>query len=151
MRPLTDEETMLFFKKLNHESMLKQATSVGRKQLMSLGTKFGRFTHKGNFRLHITCLDYLQQLALHKVWVKPSAEMSFLYGNHISKAGLGRMTEAVPKYSGVVVLNMSGVPLGFGVAAQSTEFAREMDPAAYVVLHQADVGEYLRDETAAAM
>jgi 60S ribosome subunit biogenesis protein NIP7 len=61
------------------------------------------------------------------------------------------MTEGIPKYAGVVVLSMAGVPLGFGVAAQTTEFAREMDPAAYVVLHQGDIGEYLRDEKAAAM
>ena len=34
----------------------------------------------------------------HKVWIKPNAEQSFLYGNHIMKAGLGRMTESTPKY-----------------------------------------------------
>ena len=41
---------------------------------------------------------------------------------------------------------------GFGVAAQSTDYARtEMDPAGYIVLHQADIGEYIRDEVAAAV
>lgn len=70
----------------------------------------------------------------YKVWVKPSAEMSFLYGNHVTKAGtipsllpvalsagcsclrsvagLGRITEGVPQHAGVVVFNMSNVPLG---------------------------------------
>ena len=28
-----------------------------------------------------------------QVWVKPGAEMSFLYGNHVLKSGLGRITE----------------------------------------------------------
>ena len=85
-------------------------------------------------------------LAQYKVWVKPSAEMSFLYGNHINKAGLGRITDATPQYQGVVVYNMSDIPLGFGVAAQPTEFCKELDPTGTVVLHQADVGEYLRVE-----
>ena len=35
---------------------------------------------------------------------------------------------------------------GFGIAAQSTDYAKELDPTANVVLHQGDVGEYLRFE-----
>lgn len=35
---------------------------------------------------------------------------------------------------------------GFGVAAQPTEFCKDLDPGANVVLHQGDVGEYLRLE-----
>lgn len=80
------------------------------------------------------------------MWVRPSAEMTFLYGNHIAKAGLARMTEGIPTNGGVVVLSMSETPLGFGVAAQTTERAQEMDPTGVVVLHQADIGEYVRSE-----
>ena len=72
--------------------------------------------------------------------------MTFLYGNHISKAGLGRITEGVPQYAGVVVYNMDDLPLGFGIAAQSTERCKDLEPTANVVLHQGDVGEYLRLE-----
>jgi 60S ribosome subunit biogenesis protein NIP7 len=82
-----------------------------------------------------------------KVWVKPSSEMSYLYGNHVVKAGVARMSEDIPQYGGVVVYSMSNVPLGFGAAAQGTEKARDMDPTGIVVLHQADIGEYLREET----
>ena len=78
--------------------------------------------------------------------VKPSAEMSFLYGNHVVKAGVGRMTEAIPQYAGVVVLSLSNVPLGFGRAAHGTDKAKDLDPTGIVVLHQADIGEYLREE-----
>lgn len=35
---------------------------------------------------------------------------------------------------------------GFGIAAQPTEFCKDLDPGANVVLHQGDVGEYLRVE-----
>jgi 60S ribosome subunit biogenesis protein NIP7 len=72
--------------------------------------------------------------------------MSFLYGNHVQKAGLGRITEATPAYTGVVVFSMADVPLGFGVAAKSTADCRAADTNAVVVFHQADVGEYLRAE-----
>lgn len=75
-----------------------------------------------------------------QVWVKPSAEMSLLYGNHVLKSGLGRITESTPRNAGVVLLSMSDVPLGFGVTAKSTMECRTMEPSGIVVLHQADVG-----------
>lgn len=56
------------------------------------------------------------------------------------------MTEGVPQYAGVIVFNMSNVPLGFGIASHATEICRTLPPTSHVVLHQADVGEYLRQE-----
>ena len=81
-----------------------------------------------------------------QVWVKPSAEMQFLYGNHVLKSGLGRITEGTPAYAGVIVYSIADVPLGFGVAAKGTGECRSMDPSGIVVFHQADCGEYLRAE-----
>lgn len=46
-----------------------------------------------------------------KVWVKPNGEMPFLYGNHVLKAHLGRITEDTPEHQGVVVYSMNDVPL----------------------------------------
>lgn len=123
-----------------------------------------------------TCSGFLLQ---YKVWVKPGSEQSFLYGNHVLKSGLGRITENTAQYQGVVVFSMADVPLvsgrhgpcafwgwgmgtrweetlshllpfiptqGFGVAAKSTQECRKVDPMAIVVFHQADVGEYVRNE-----
>ena len=81
-----------------------------------------------------------------QMWVKPTSEMSFLYGNHLLKSGLGRITENTPANQGVVVFSMSDVPLGFGVAAKSTQDCRKLDASSIVAFHQADVGEYLRAE-----
>lgn len=72
--------------------------------------------------------------------MKPSAEMSFLYGNHITKGGfycvsclifvgLARISEGCPQYAGVVVFNMNNVPLGFGITAQTTDVIRDLDAA----------------------
>jgi 60S ribosome subunit biogenesis protein NIP7 len=113
---------------------------------VSLGTCFGKFTKSGKFRLTIQCLDYLSKYAKNKVWVKKNSEMPFLYGQSITKAGLGRITENTRQYHGVVVYNMAGIPLGFGVAAQATEMCKNLEPTATVVIHQADIGEYLRAE-----
>ena len=129
------------------ETQLKASQCIARDRLFSIGTCFGRFTKSGKFRLSSTCLDYLAQYAVHKVWVKPQSENSFLYGNHILKAGLGRITEDTPQYQGVVVLSMNDLPLGFGVASRSTEECRSLNPTDITVLHQSDVGEYLRGET----
>ena len=81
-----------------------------------------------------------------QVWVKPTAEMQFLYGNHVLKSGLGRITEGTPAYTGVIIYSMTDVPLGFGVTAKATSECRKADPSAIVVFHQSDVGEYLRSE-----
>lgn len=75
-----------------------------------------------------------------QLWVKPSAEMQFLYGQNVLKSGLGRITENTPAYTGVVIYSMSDIPLGFGVTAKSTNECRTMDPSGIVSFHQADVG-----------
>uniref|UniRef100_A0A8C3T2L5 60S ribosome subunit biogenesis protein NIP7 homolog n=1 Tax=Chelydra serpentina TaxID=8475 RepID=A0A8C3T2L5_CHESE len=125
---------------------MRVATSIPGDKLVALGTCFGKFTKTQKFRLHVTALDYLAPYAKYKVWVKPGAEQSFLYGNHVLKSGLGRITENTAQYQGVVVYSMADVPLGFGVAAKSTQDCRKVDPMAIVVFHQADVGEYVRHE-----
>lgn len=176
MRPLTDEETKTFFEKLSKyigenikllldrpdgtycfrlhkdrvfyvsESIMKRAGNVSRENLISFGTIFGKFTKTGKFRLHITALDYLAPYAKFKIWLKPSSEQQFLYGHHVMKNGLGRITENTNQYQGVVVYSMNDLPLGFGVAAKSTTDCRHADPMAMVMFHQADIGEYLRNE-----
>uniref|UniRef100_A0A8C0Y5S6 60S ribosome subunit biogenesis protein NIP7 homolog n=1 Tax=Cyprinus carpio carpio TaxID=630221 RepID=A0A8C0Y5S6_CYPCA len=128
------------------ERILKLATNISRDKLVSVGTCFGKFTKTQKFRLHITALDFLAPYAKFKVWVKPGSEQSFLYGNHIMKSGLGRITENTAQYQGVVVYSMADVPLGFGVAAKTTQECRKVDPMSIVVFHQADIGEYIRSE-----
>jgi len=176
MRPLTDEETKAFFEKLNKyigenvrllidrpdgmycfrlhrdrvyyckEDIMKKAAHFPRKELISFGTGFGKFSKNGQFRLNVTALDFLAPYAKYKVWLKPSAEQQFLYGHHVMKSGLGRITENTPKYQGVIVQSMSDLPLGFGVSAKSTIDARHTDPMSLICFHQADIGEYLRSE-----
>lgn len=78
--------------------------------------------------------------------MKPSAEQQFLYGNHVTKAGLGRISENTERYQGLVIFNMADIPLGFGVAARSTAECKLADPLTVVCFHQADIGEYIRSE-----
>jgi 60S ribosome subunit biogenesis protein NIP7 len=129
------------------ESIMKiAASSIQRDHLLSAGTCFGKFNKKGTkFRLHITALEYLSQYATYKVWIKQQGEMNFLYGNHITKNALARMTDNTPQYAGVIVYSMNNdIPLGFGVAAQASNYVQNLDPTGNVVLHQADIGDYLR-------
>lgn len=125
--------------------VLALATSLPSDSLLHLGTCLGKFTKSGQFRLGITALEQLAPYASYKVWVNAKAELSFLYGHHVTKSGLARMTEGTPQYGGVIVYSSSGdVPLGFGVAAQTAERVAGLDPLGTVVLHQADIGDYLR-------
>ncbi|KIO23180.1 hypothetical protein M407DRAFT_112820 [Tulasnella calospora MUT 4182] len=176
MRPLTEDESKAVFTKLANyigknlvhlidrpddphcfrlqkdrvyymsEANMRMSISVARPNLVSVGTCLGKFSKSGVFKLHITALDILAQYAKYKVWVKANGEMPYLYGNHVVKAHLGRITEDTPEHQGVVIYSMSDVPLGFGVTARSTVDTRKLDPTAIIVFHQADVGEYLRDE-----
>ncbi|KAG7194088.1 ribosome biosynthesis protein nip7 [Scheffersomyces spartinae] len=176
MRPLTEEETKVVFEKLANyigrnitflidnptnphvfrlqkdrvyyvsEQIARFATSVARQNLMSIGTCFGKFTKTGKFRLHITALPYLAQYAKYKVWIKQNGEMPFLYGNHVLKAHVGKMSDDIPEHAGLIVYSMNDVPLGFGVSAKSTTEARNLQPTAIVAFRQGDIGEYLREE-----
>ncbi|KAJ9181930.1 hypothetical protein P3X46_005973 [Hevea brasiliensis] len=102
------------------ESLVKRATNISRKNLASLGTCIGKFTHGGNFHLTIQALNLLAANAKHKVWLKPTSEMSFLYGNHVLKGGLGRITDSI-----------------------STQDCRKLDLNGIAVHHRTNIGEYL--------
>ncbi|XP_033362570.1 60S ribosome subunit biogenesis protein NIP7 homolog [Bombus vosnesenskii] len=128
------------------EKILSLASMVNPEKLASFGICFGKFTKSGKFRLHITALHQLAPYAQHKIWVKSSAEQQFLYGHHICKSGIGRITENTPQYQGVVIFSTNDIPLGFGVTAKSTMDCKYADPMATVCFHQADVGEYIRSE-----
>eukprot|EP00758_Cryptobia_borreli_P006867 Tbor_TRINITY_DN5214_c5_g2::TRINITY_DN5214_c5_g2_i1::g.16084::m.16084/K07565/NIP7; 60S ribosome subunit biogenesis protein NIP7 len=101
-------------------SLAKLSSSISNKNLCGLGTLLAKQTHAGHIRIQITALEILARYALYKVWVKPSQEQSFLYGGHVTRGGLGRITEGVPQYTGVCVYSMGDIPLGFGVAAVGT-------------------------------
>ena len=129
--------------RLNHQSICLSVPDNG----MLNDQCFGKFQRKTReFRLLITALDHLSQYARYKVWIKPKAEMSFVYGNHVLKAQVSRCTENAPQSHGVIVYNQSDVPLGFGSMARSTSDSRKLDPTAIMVFNQADIGEYLRHE-----
>lgn len=128
------------------EDIMVKATNVARDNLCSLGVCVGKFTHSGKFHLQITALELLAQYAKCKIWVKPGAEQAFLYGNHVLKSGLGRITDSTEQHMGCVIYSMSDLPLGFGVAAHSTAQCRRLAGTAIVAYHQADVGEYVRQE-----
>ncbi len=108
------------------EDILKRSENVAREDLASVGICFGKFTKTKKFKLHVTALDYLAQYAKvqcysifilayfvfkYKIWIKTSAEMSYLYGNHVLKAHVAKMTEDVPEHQGVVVYSMNDIPL----------------------------------------
>nr|CAI5840869.1 unnamed protein product [Callosobruchus analis] len=128
------------------EKILKLSSNIPPEKLISIGTCFGKFTKSNKFRLHITALNYLAPYAQSKIWLKPSAEQQFLYGHHITKSGLGRISENIEKYQGAVIYNMQDLPLGFGVAARSTTECKLANPLTAVCFHQADIGEYIRSE-----
>ena len=45
------------------EAIIKYASNFPRKELLSFGTCFGRFTKTRKFRLHITALDFIAPYA----------------------------------------------------------------------------------------
>ncbi|KAA6376986.1 MAG: putative 60S ribosome subunit biogenesis protein NIP7 [Streblomastix strix] len=177
MRPLTEQESKTFFSKLAkyiggnikflidrgdqkfcfrlhkdrvyyvNQRLLGVASSLGRERLISMGCCFGKFSKTRKFRLQITALDYLSQYAQNKIWIKPTVEQSLLYGNHVLKSGLAKITDETEKFQGVVLYSVSELPLGFGITARSTAECRTGTSADIVAFNQADIGAYLRDES----
>lgn len=122
------------------------AQNIPRDSLMGIGTCFGKFTKSGKLFLHITALDHISPYAKYRLWLKGSGEMSYLYGNNVLKAHVSKMTEDIPEHQGVVVYSHKDLPLGFSITAKSSLACQSLGPTGIVGLHQADVGEYLRDE-----
>lgn len=124
----------------------KQCHNISRKQLIGAGILLGKFTHHKRFHLKITSLPLLSSLAVHKVWISPSAEISFLYKNDIIRSQILRMSENMPENVGVVIYSPDDQAIGFGVLTKASVDAARSDPASKIVIHQGDVGEYLRDQ-----
>lgn len=129
------------------EELVKIAMNFGKDELLSVGTCLGKFTKTRKFRLQITSLDIIARYGKYKIWVKQNGEQSFIYGNHVVKSYVARMTEGTPANTGVIIYSLSDLPLGFGVTAKSTIECRDLDPTAIVALNQCDIGEYLRMES----
>lgn len=176
MRPLNDEETKVVFEKITKyiggklkylierddkvfvfrlhrnrvyycdEELLKLSSHFEKKKLISVGTCIGKFTKTGKFRILVTSLDYLGKFAKNKIWLKPNGEQSFLYGNHILKAHVARITDDLDKYQGVIIYNINDMPIGFATSAKSTFQIKDLEPTGIVAFNQGDVGEYLRVE-----
>lgn len=54
-----------------------------------------------HFRVSTSLHCMLSRSPCLQVWLKPVAEMSYLYGNNVLKSGLGRMTEHTPAHTGL--------------------------------------------------
>jgi 60S ribosome subunit biogenesis protein NIP7 len=112
-----------------NDAVLKLAAHMKKDDLLTAGTCFGKFGAKnGKFKLNITCLDHLAKYCKYKVWVKPNGEQTFLYGNHVLKGHLARITENTPANHGVVIFSISDIPLGFGMCMKTPQQARDSDP-----------------------
>ncbi|SBS88365.1 hypothetical protein PMALA_022370 [Plasmodium malariae] len=124
----------------------KQAKSINKNSLMSLGTCLGKFTKANNFFLKITSLSLLSEFCIHKIWLKESGEKSFLFGNNVIKSHLLKISDNIKKGDGVMVLSMNDNPIGFGVSMRNTQDIKILNVMDIILIHQGDIGEYLRSE-----
>lgn len=124
----------------------KQTSQIGRKELICAGIVLGKITKNNNFWVNVTSMHILERFALHKIWLKSSAEMNFLYGNNVIRSHMHKISGDVPKNSVVFVYNQNNTPLGFGVTAKSSADITASQGRSLVVMNQADTGAYLRNE-----
>ena len=126
--------------------MEKYTAQIDKKHLVAIGACVAKLTHSGNIRIIITALPLLSRHVTCKFWVKPNQEQAFLYGNNVTKNGLGRIADSALQHQGCVAYSMGDVPLGFGVTAQSAAQCRRCESNAIALFHEADIGEYIRNE-----
>lgn len=148
---LTENNELCYLNKrvyLASKDMIKLTNQITKDKLAHCGCQIGKFTKKENFRITITALHLLSPYALHKIWIKSSAEMNFLYKNNILRAHMHKISEDVPMSGVVFVYNQNDTPLGFGLTARKSNDISQSSGSTLIVINQADTGEYIRDETA---
>ncbi|KAM0676813.1 ribosome biosynthesis protein nip7 [Binucleata daphniae] len=125
--------------------LVKHTSSISRKDLVSCGSIIGKFTKTKKFHLIITAVC-LSQYALHKVWIKNSAEMNYLYGNDALKSHILKMSDECKVNKYCFVYNQSDFCLGFGVLSKGKDDLETCDGNTVVVKRMTDCGEYLREQ-----
>uniref|UniRef100_A0A8D0FMC4 Nucleolar pre-rRNA processing protein NIP7 n=1 Tax=Strix occidentalis caurina TaxID=311401 RepID=A0A8D0FMC4_STROC len=129
MRPLTEAETRAVFEKLGRY--------IGENIQLLVDRPDGTYC----FRLHCDRVYYLSEKLL-------KVAASVPRDNLVSPGTcFGKFTKTQKFRLSVTALDfLAPYAKGFGVAAKSTQECRKVDPMAIVVFHQADVGEYVRNE-----
>ena len=86
---------------------------LSRNNFFHLRTRFffNFWQNKNILKFHSDCLTDFNSRPQYKLWLKPVAEQQFLYGHHVMKSGLGRITEGTTQYQGVIVYSMNDLPL----------------------------------------
>lgn len=128
------------------KELLKAISQIGRDKIASCGITLGKVTKTENFRISVTAMYVLSQYALHKVWIKASAEMNYLYGNNALKSHIFKISENIPMNGAVFVYNQRDIPLGFGLVSVNPNSYTKARGGDSVILTQADTGEYIRNE-----
>ncbi|XP_041878786.1 60S ribosome subunit biogenesis protein NIP7 homolog isoform X2 [Corvus kubaryi] len=129
MRPLTEAETRAVFEKLGKY--------IGENIQLLVDRPDGTYC----FRLHRDRVYYLSEKLL-KLAASVPRESLVAPGTCF-----GKFTKSQKFRLSVTALDfLAPYAKGFGVAAKSTQECRKVDPLAIVVFHQADVGEYVRNE-----
>ncbi|XP_074014198.1 60S ribosome subunit biogenesis protein NIP7 homolog isoform X2 [Numenius arquata] len=129
MRPLTEAETRTVFEKLGRY--------IGENIQLLVDRPDGTYC----FRLHRDRVYYLSEKLLKVATSIPRDNLVSL------GTCFGKFTKTQKFRLSVTALDfLAPYAKGFGVAAKSTQECRKVDPMAIVVFHQADVGEYVRNE-----
>ena len=55
-----------------------------------------------------------------------------MYGNHVKKENIGRLTVNIPKYDGILYFSMNDLSLGFGVASRGSMECKQLEPIAII-------------------
>uniref|UniRef100_A0AAQ4PM99 NIP7 nucleolar pre-rRNA processing protein n=1 Tax=Gasterosteus aculeatus aculeatus TaxID=481459 RepID=A0AAQ4PM99_GASAC len=129
MRPLTDEETKTMFEKLSKY--------IGENIKILVDRPDGSYC----FRLHNDRVYYMSEKIL-KLAAHVSREKLVSVGTCF-----GKFTKTMKFRLHITALDfLAPYAKGFGVAAKCTAECRQVDPMSIVVFHQADVGEFIRNE-----
>jgi 60S ribosome subunit biogenesis protein NIP7 len=96
--------------------------------------------------LLITSLGLLSSLALHKCWLKSNNEMGYLYGNHLLKSNILKLSDNIMENNGIIVYTHNNLPLGFGNSTKNLLDLKSLDLQSIIIINQADLGIYLRNE-----
>jgi len=136
------QKKRIFFSSL---SLYSRIFNFSKKRIGSFGICVGRFSHSKKLKFLIPLLNMLLKYkGLFSAFLKTEGEKSFLFGKHVEKKNVSKLSKNVFKNDGIVLFNKNKIAIGFGEALKSIVFIPKLDLRRILFVNQGDTGLYVR-------
>jgi 60S ribosome subunit biogenesis protein NIP7 len=122
-----------------------RAINFYKKNLGSIGSCIGRFTHSRKFYFLIPALNLLiKNQKFFSIFTNSMGEKQFIFGNNLKKEKILKLSKNIFESDGVILIGMNSLPIGFGESLKSTILLPKVKNCSLLVINHSDIGRYIR-------